>query len=134
LDKIGPETSADTQDEKSMRKELTDYEAGITNTWDTNPEHLDQLADDGQVLKVTSLGDRPFIVLEAENSLMGVVPHSLEMQRLSTDVYHEVQNTMCHLSSKCQVEVVPGVNLPAIISDKAVFNAIKEMYDTVKKK
>ncbi len=93
-------------------------------------EHIDIPASEKQVLAVTSLGDRPLIVLMDENITQ-------ETDNKLTNAYmaaaYESATVLSKLSTQGRIEVVKGTSYETIASNVAVPNAIKEVYAKVKK-
>jgi pimeloyl-ACP methyl ester carboxylesterase len=98
--------------------------------WKKIREHLDIITSDQQVLKVTSLGDRPFIVLIAANT--GDYLADKQVRQLLEEACMEGSQMLSKLSSRGQIEVVPDVNHDSICHDKKVDEAVQQVYAAVK--
>ena len=90
-------------------------------------EKLDIFQSVPQVLKLTSLGDRPFVVLVIEE-----LSTSLDdLSKLQLESWIETQNKLAQLSTQGRIEFVPGTDLVRIVKNDAVTKAVQEVYDKV---
>jgi hypothetical protein len=90
------------------------------DNWTQNNEGLDISASLMQVLKVTDLGDRPFVVLVAAGT-----------NDETGGEWSQAAQELCNLSSQCRLEVVPAVDHTSILRRPAVDKAVREVYDAV---
>jgi pimeloyl-ACP methyl ester carboxylesterase len=111
-------------------KENLIYEKTFIEDWTGNSERLDIATSEGQVNQVTSLKDRPFVVLVASDTMYDV---DGRLYQLYTDTWREAAQNLCDLSSQCRLEVVQGVNHGTILQSEAVDKAVKEVFDAVTK-
>ncbi len=90
-------------------------------------EKLDIFQSVPQVLKLNSLGDRPFIVLVIEESSTSLD----DLSKLQLESWIETQNKLSQMSTQGRVEFVPGTDIFRIVNNDAVNKAIQEVYDKV---
>jgi pimeloyl-ACP methyl ester carboxylesterase len=132
LDNVGPQTSTDSSGTKMCRTFIQDYLAKKLEefNWDMNPEYLDQQASEDQVSRVTSVGDKFFMLLKADTWIPTDCGSDSDTAMIAA--YRKAQDDYCKLSSKCRTEEVTGVNANTIVPNKAVDKAIQEVYTAVK--
>ena len=97
--------------------------------WSQWNEKLDILTSEQQVLKVTSLGGRPFIVLVA--GAHGDVYGDEKVNQLAEEAWMEASQELYKLSTHGSLEVVPNVDHWSIRLSNMVDAAIKEIYTAV---
>lgn len=110
-----------------------DYKANKSHSWNIHPEYLDQRAGEVEVLKVTSLGDVPLTILGCEHGWEMTSDPKVNQVAWDGGVREGVKD-FCKLSNRCRYEIVPNTDQVTIFGNKAVDEAIQEMYDQVKKK
>ncbi|MBN1372113.1 MAG: alpha/beta hydrolase [Anaerolineaceae bacterium] len=99
--------------------------------WRQNPENLDIRASYDQAMKVTDLGDIPFVTLVASDGIdLGDQP----IRDWATELWKENSQELCDLSSNCRYELVEGVDHWGILLNEAVDQAVREVYDEAKEK
>lgn len=113
-------------------KEVLDVENGFLGDWRQNPENLDIRASYDQVMKVTDLGDIPFVTLVALNTMYDLGDQPI--RDWATELRKEKLQELCDLSSDCRYELVEGVDHWGILLNEAVDQAVREVYDEVKEK
>lgn len=105
--------------------------------WKNLSEKVAGLASTQQALKVTSLGDRPFVVLVAGDLYavftLGVDPILEKVDRVLLEAWIETSGSYSKLSSQGRMELVPGKNQMTILYSDSVTKAVQEVYDKVKK-
>jgi pimeloyl-ACP methyl ester carboxylesterase len=124
LDSQNPNDTAAINQARSDEKSIT------KDIWKQIKEHLDILTSDQQVLKVTSLGDRPFIVLIA--GATGDYIDDKEVRQLLEEAWMEGSQMLSKLSTRGQIEIVPDVNHDTILTNDKVDAAIQQVYAAVK--
>ncbi|MGD0004442.1 MAG: alpha/beta hydrolase [Anaerolineaceae bacterium] len=97
--------------------------------WTQYNEHLDMRSSDQQVLKVTSLGDRPFVVLVAETR--GDPWGDPKMDQLFDESWMEASGILSKLSTKGKIEQVPSTDHWSILSSDMIYPAIQEVFTAV---
>ena len=112
----------DVIDEQNLSTQLLD-------NWTQYKEQLDIRASDQQVLKVTSLGDRPFIALVggATGNQFG----DLVIRKVFNEAWLEASQQMSELSTRGKVELVPDANHSSILYNQRVYTAIREVFTAV---
>jgi len=101
----------------------------VEDNWAQLQEHVDIRTSDQQVLKVTTLGNRPLIVLVAgaDDFFEDKV-----LQQLFAESWMEANQQLSKLSTRGQIEVVPFYNHTSILSNDKVDTAIQQVYAAVK--
>jgi hypothetical protein len=134
LDNLGSETSADSSGEKEARIFFEAYLDGKLDefSWGNHPEYINQLVSEDQVREINSLGQITLLLLEAgENGDGG---WGAEVNAAMGDAWRKAQSDLCHLSSKCMIEIVPNVatNQSNIkFFGSSVYQAVLEVYTAV---
>ena len=100
----------------------------IPDFWKRNPEMLDVYSSVKLALKVTSLGNRPFIVLASSNVTF---PSKDKYFNIAVEMEKEARIKLSQLSSQGKVEIVPNTHLKSIVWNIAVEKAIQEVYSKV---
>lgn len=97
LELLGPEQVGEAEDIKNKRKELT-------QPWDysQNREYLDLPASEAQASLVTDLGDVPFVILVAEDSVHTALKGG--------EAWLDSQKELSQLSSRGRMEILPGAS------------------------
>lgn len=123
-DKFGPVSATESQGFQQYRGD----ERWIYTESLLTQEHLDIGASEEQVLKVTNLGDRPFIVLVSSQ----VADYGDERaNQIHSDTWKEADKFYLNLSSRSRMEVVPLTDHLSILSNQAVDKAVQEVYNKV---
>ncbi len=131
LEKIAPELTADPSLAATLgidpkyTQVPPDPEA-----WKQNSEHIDIEASISQITSVTSLGERPFIVLVATNHPYDPDPRVVKAWQAA---WEAGEASLSKLSTQGRLELVPGTDHTTILFSAAVAKAIQEVYDRVKK-
>ena len=96
-------------------------------------EKLDYLNSAKQVRQVTSLGNRPVVVLVAsyDNRVPDSDPDKEKEWQLWLEAWNMAANQLSKLSTQGRMEVVPNVDHISILTNGAVTRAIQEVYDKV---
>jgi hypothetical protein len=102
----------------------------IEDDWHQFYEDLDIRTSDQQVLKVTSLGDRPFIVMVAQTR--GDEWGDATMNQLSDESWLEANGILSKLSTRGRIIEVPNTDHMSILNSDKIFTAIQEVYTAVK--
>ena len=124
-DRLGQEKPDDPDWVKEFRNDIT---AGWD--WTLSREKIDILASTDQAMDVTSLGDRPMVVLVAGNEVVGTD----EWKKIFADTWHESQIALSELSESSRIEIVPDVSHEFIAFSGAVDKAVEEVYLAVKQR
>jgi pimeloyl-ACP methyl ester carboxylesterase len=99
-----------------------------------NTEGLDFIESARQVMKVTSLGDRPFVVLSAtSHQFKSVVPEIQRNNDLMEEAWVKGSEVLSQLSTRGRVEILPGTDYRDILANPAIPRAIQEVYNQVVK-
>jgi hypothetical protein len=104
-------------------------------TWTNSATNLDALASEEQVLKVSSLGDRPFIVLVAGIEKHGYYVFGFldeEINQLFEETWLETSQELSKLSTRGRIEVLPSEDMWSILDNQEVDAAVREVYAAVK--
>jgi len=123
LEKYGPEQPDDPAGVKDTRKVFTQVSGD-------EYENMDVPTSQAQVLKVTSLGDRPFVVL-----LNPVAPWSdgsEKFDKLLNEAWNEASIALSKLSSHSRLEIVQNCDHFSILYSSRVDFAVEEVYMEVK--
>ena len=123
LDALSP------NDTKAIIEVRTEQESEV-NDWAQFNEHLDIRTSDQQVLKVTSLGNLPFIVLIAANN--GDEYADKQVRQLFKEAWLEAGQMLSKLSTRGQMEIVPNRDHMSILSSDRVDAAVQQVYTAVK--
>lgn len=102
-----------------------------TENYTKSVELLDIAASCKLAEEVTDLGDRPFIVLNQEPTDPAVADVATAFW---DGIWFPMSEDMCHLSSRCQFQIVEGVTEMTILQDKSVDAAVQEVYEETKGK
>ena len=95
--------------------------------WTNYKEKLDLYESAIQVRKVTSLGDRPFVVLVADYTQTALSDEEIYFNKS----WNEGQVLLSQLSSQGRTKVVYGTTHLSILYHAVVTEAIQEVYDKV---
>ena len=106
-----------------------DEEVLNKTNWPYTKEKIDLYQSAIQVRNVTSLGDRPFVVLVADYT----EPSVFQERELFNQSWNEAQVMLSQLSTQSRTEVISGASHLSILTHKAVTKAIQEVYDKVTK-
>ncbi len=98
--------------------------------WKQFKEHIDMDASFTQIMAVTSLGNRPFIVLVSTDNPVDPDPRVVKAWQAA---WEAGAASLSKLSSQSRLELVPGTDHLSILMDPTVGLAIKEVYDKVNK-
>ena len=131
LEKLSTDASFDPKDIKVY---LDNYEYWLRD-WKNTSENLDLVASEEQALKVTSLGDIPFIALVADGvwgSKDPIYALDPDLAKFISSNWLDQNQVLCDLSTDCRLEVVAGTDHESITKNEAVIKAIQEVYDAVK--
>ncbi|MBI5943542.1 MAG: alpha/beta hydrolase [Chloroflexi bacterium] len=122
-ERLGQEKADDPDWVKEFRSE-------ITVGWDytKHEEKTDILASTNQAMEVTSLGDRPVVVLVAGDELTWTD----EWEKVFSDAWLESQTALNQLSENSRIEIVPDFSHKDIVFSSAVDRAVEEVYLAVK--
>ncbi len=99
--------------------------------WKQNVEHLDIPTSDQQVLKETSLGNRPFIVLVAGSSKIYYLDKNI--QQLFNESWMEASQQLSKLSTRGQIKVVPNEDHNSILRNAMIDSAVQQVYSATNK-
>lgn len=111
---------------------VKEFRSDITVGWDytTHEEKTDILASTNQAMEVTSLGDRPIVVLVAGEELVWAD----EWEKIFSDTWLESQTALSRLSENSRIEIVQDFSHEDIVFSKAVDKAVEEVYLAVKQR
>ena len=107
---------------------VKEFRNDITTGWVRPQEKIDILASVDQAMEVTSLGDRPMVVLVAGNELVG----DDEWEKIYADAWREAQIALSLLSKSSRIEIVPDISHETITFSSAVDKAVEEVVQAVK--
>lgn len=109
---------------------VKEFRSEITVGWDytKHEEKTDILASTNQAVEVTSLGERPMVVLVAGNELVW----DDEWEKVFSDAWLESQTALSQLSGNSRIEIVPDFSHGNIVFSSAVDKAVEEVYLAVK--
>jgi pimeloyl-ACP methyl ester carboxylesterase len=122
LDSQSPNDTAAINDARNIENNGED-------NWEQYFEQLDIRTSDQQVLKVATLGDRPFVLLIAGANYVYGDP---KIQQLYVEAWMESNQQLSKLSTRGQIEVIPKADHLSILTSDRVDAAVQQVYDAVK--
>ena len=78
-------------------------------------------------MKVTSLGDRPFVVLVADETIIA----TNDWSKLEREAWFETGEALAKLSTRGRMEVVQDANHLSVVFSSRVDFAVEEVYKAV---
>lgn len=103
--------------------------------WQHWYERLDFLASDQEIMKVTTLGDRPFILMVATKELHGETIFGIgdkNISQLFEESWNETIRNMVKLSTRGRFDLYPEDNMITIAHNPKVDETIEEMWSGAK--